>query len=297
MEYTARVSESRLALVHFTVQTDRDAVGYAGVDVAGLQDELTEAVRTWDDRLLSEPGGPALAAQLAGRTGGVQGHHTARAGGGGPHAGSPRWRARSTSRCASARPTAPPTAASPSTSPAPRPRSPTCCRSCSSSGSTSSTSVPRSSSAPTACACTSTTSASGSTTPPAPRSTPGPRPTSSGSSARRSARRGAATSRPTGSPPSCCARACPGARSAVLRAYARYARQIGAPYGLPTWRTRCSRTPTSRAGCWRSSGPGSTRRSPQTATRRSRTPSPTCAPGSTPSPGSTPTASCAASSR
>ena len=66
VEYTARVSESRLAMVHFTVQTSADAVGYAGVDVAGLQDELTEVVRTWDDRLLSEPGGAALAAQLAG---------------------------------------------------------------------------------------------------------------------------------------------------------------------------------------------------------------------------------------
>ena len=66
VEYTARVSESRLALVHFTVQTAADAVGYAGVDVAGLQDELTEAVRTWEDRLLSEPGAAALAAQLAG---------------------------------------------------------------------------------------------------------------------------------------------------------------------------------------------------------------------------------------
>ncbi len=65
-EYTARVSESRLAMVHFTVQTTADAVGYAGVDVAGLQDELTEAVRTWDDRLLSEPGGAALVDQLAG---------------------------------------------------------------------------------------------------------------------------------------------------------------------------------------------------------------------------------------
>ena len=43
-----------------------DAVGYAGVDVAGLQDELTEVVRTWEDRLLSWPGGGALAAQLAG---------------------------------------------------------------------------------------------------------------------------------------------------------------------------------------------------------------------------------------
>ncbi len=66
VEYTARVTESRLALVHFTVQTDRDAVGYAGMDVAGLQEELTEVVRTWNDRLLSEPGGPALVAQLAG---------------------------------------------------------------------------------------------------------------------------------------------------------------------------------------------------------------------------------------
>jgi glutamate dehydrogenase len=66
VEYTARVTESRLALVHFTVQTDRDAVGYAGMDVAGLQEELTEVVRTWDDRLLSEPGGPAVVAQLAG---------------------------------------------------------------------------------------------------------------------------------------------------------------------------------------------------------------------------------------
>jgi glutamate dehydrogenase len=67
VEYTARVTESRLALVHFTVQTPTpDAVGYAGVDVAELQEELTEAVRTWDDRLLSEPGGAALAAELGG---------------------------------------------------------------------------------------------------------------------------------------------------------------------------------------------------------------------------------------
>ena len=84
---------------------------------------------------------------------------------------------------------------------------------------------------------------------------------------------------------------------AVLRAYARYARQIGALVRRrSTWRTRCSRTPTSRAGWWRSSGPGSTRRC-SIARRRSRPPSPTCAPGSTPSPGWTPTGSCAASSR
>ncbi len=70
VDYTARVSESRLALVHFTVTTNPDAVGYADVDVASLQDELTAAVRTWDDRLLSAPGLPedlgAVSAQLPG---------------------------------------------------------------------------------------------------------------------------------------------------------------------------------------------------------------------------------------
>ncbi len=68
VDYTARVSESRLALVHFTVYSEPDAVGYTGVDVAGLQDELTAAVRTWDDRLLSAPGADTqeVAAQLPG---------------------------------------------------------------------------------------------------------------------------------------------------------------------------------------------------------------------------------------
>ena len=66
VEYSARVTEGQLAQVLFTVATAPDAVGYAGVDVAGLQDELTEAVRTWDDRLLSEPGGAALAVHLPG---------------------------------------------------------------------------------------------------------------------------------------------------------------------------------------------------------------------------------------
>ena len=168
--------------------------------------------------------------------------------------GSPRWRARSTSRCACARLKALPTAASPSTSPAPRRRSPTCCRSCSSSGSTSSTSVPRSSNAPTACACTSTTSASGSTTPPAPRSTPGPRRTSSGVCAAFGAawRGDVETDRFS----ALVLRAgLPWREAAVLRAYARYARQIGAPYGLPTWRTRCSRTPTSRTAAGALPGP------------------------------------------
>ena len=66
IDYTARVSESKLALVHFTVHTDADAVGYAGVDVPALQDELTAAVRTWDDRLLSAPDAAAVSAQLPG---------------------------------------------------------------------------------------------------------------------------------------------------------------------------------------------------------------------------------------
>ena len=147
-----------------------DAVGYAGVDVAGLQDELTEVVRTWDDRLLSEPGGAALAAQLAG----VPEAYKAIT----PPARAVEDLTRIAALAGPGRlrgaavpaPTARPTAASPSTSRAPPRRSPTCCRCCSSSASTSSTSVPRSSCAPTACACTSTTSASGSTTPPARRS-------------------------------------------------------------------------------------------------------------------------------
>jgi glutamate dehydrogenase len=66
VDYTARVSESRHALVHFTVHTDADAVGYAGVDVSSLQDELTAAVRTWDDRLLAAPGAADVTALLPG---------------------------------------------------------------------------------------------------------------------------------------------------------------------------------------------------------------------------------------
>ncbi len=66
VEYTARVTENRLAQVHFTVATGPDAVGYAGVDVAGLQDELADAVRTWDDRLLSVPGGAEVAGLVTG---------------------------------------------------------------------------------------------------------------------------------------------------------------------------------------------------------------------------------------
>lgn len=64
---TARVSEAVLALVQFTVHTARDAVGYDPVDVESLQDELTEVVRTWDDRLRATPGATdAVSALLPG---------------------------------------------------------------------------------------------------------------------------------------------------------------------------------------------------------------------------------------
>ncbi|MEK6438669.1 NAD-glutamate dehydrogenase [Pseudonocardia sp. T1-2H] len=54
-DYTARVSEANLALVHFTVQTDPSRPA-AEVDLQTLQDELTEAARTWDDRLIDRIG-------------------------------------------------------------------------------------------------------------------------------------------------------------------------------------------------------------------------------------------------
>jgi glutamate dehydrogenase len=70
VEFTVRLSESSLAMVHFTVVTEPDAVGFdgvdGGVDVPELQDELTEAVRTWDDRLLSQPDTAGVAALLPG---------------------------------------------------------------------------------------------------------------------------------------------------------------------------------------------------------------------------------------
>jgi glutamate dehydrogenase len=66
VDHTARVSASPLALVQFTVHADEDAPGFGDVDVAALQDELTEAVRTWDDRLLSVADGSSATALLAG---------------------------------------------------------------------------------------------------------------------------------------------------------------------------------------------------------------------------------------
>ena len=66
IDHTARVSESALALVQFTVHAAADAPGFDDVDVAALQDELTEAVRTWDDRLLSTADGAELGLLLGG---------------------------------------------------------------------------------------------------------------------------------------------------------------------------------------------------------------------------------------
>ncbi|MDN5749817.1 MAG: NAD-glutamate dehydrogenase, partial [Pseudonocardia sp.] len=66
VDYTARVSESALALVQFTVHAAADAPGFDDVDVVALQDELTEVVRTWDDRLLSTADGVDLGALLGG---------------------------------------------------------------------------------------------------------------------------------------------------------------------------------------------------------------------------------------
>ncbi|MGI5128839.1 NAD-glutamate dehydrogenase [Pseudonocardia sp. CA-107938] len=57
VDHTARVSEARLAQVHFTVHTDPDAVGDDEIDLTALQDELGAAVRTWEDRLLGAVGG------------------------------------------------------------------------------------------------------------------------------------------------------------------------------------------------------------------------------------------------
>ena len=53
VDYTARVTEATYALVHFTVQTDEAA---ALPDLAALTDALTEAARTWDDRLVDRLG-------------------------------------------------------------------------------------------------------------------------------------------------------------------------------------------------------------------------------------------------
>ncbi|WP_018335349.1 NAD-glutamate dehydrogenase [Actinomycetospora chiangmaiensis] len=62
IEYTARVTEDRLALLHVTVHTgQREPVR---PDVAALTAELAEAARTWDDRLRAAVG-PAERAAIA----------------------------------------------------------------------------------------------------------------------------------------------------------------------------------------------------------------------------------------
>ncbi len=66
VDHTVRVSESNRALVHFTVHTGADAPGFDEPDVEALQQELTEAVRTWDDRFLSQPGCEDATAALLG---------------------------------------------------------------------------------------------------------------------------------------------------------------------------------------------------------------------------------------
>ncbi|MFC4858242.1 NAD-glutamate dehydrogenase [Actinophytocola glycyrrhizae] len=50
LEFSTRIGETPLAQVHFTVHTD-PAVS-TDVDVNRIQERLTEAVRTWDDRLV-----------------------------------------------------------------------------------------------------------------------------------------------------------------------------------------------------------------------------------------------------
>ncbi|MGQ0481229.1 MAG: NAD-glutamate dehydrogenase [Pseudonocardia sp.] len=60
VEYSARVTESSLALLHVTVHTDPDHPVHP--DAEHLQGQLAEAVKTWDDRvldLLGRDGAPA----------------------------------------------------------------------------------------------------------------------------------------------------------------------------------------------------------------------------------------------
>ena len=66
VDYTARVSEASLALVQFTVHLDPELPAPELPDVATLTDELAEAVRTWDDRLVDALGPVAVPELLAG---------------------------------------------------------------------------------------------------------------------------------------------------------------------------------------------------------------------------------------
>jgi glutamate dehydrogenase len=51
IEYNARVGESPLARVHFTVHTDPSSTAAHEPDVGAIQDLLSDAMRTWEDRL------------------------------------------------------------------------------------------------------------------------------------------------------------------------------------------------------------------------------------------------------
>ncbi len=50
LEFSTRIGETALAQVHFTVHTDPSTL--TDIDITRIQDRLTEAVRTWDDRLV-----------------------------------------------------------------------------------------------------------------------------------------------------------------------------------------------------------------------------------------------------
>ena len=97
---------------------------------------------------------------------------------------------------------------------------------------------------------------------PRPRSPTGRTPRSRPSSARRSRRRGGARRRPTGFSALVLRAGLPWREVAVLRAYARYARQLGNPYGVHYMADTLLAHPARRARrCWRCSRPGSTPRS------------------------------------
>ena len=128
VDFTVRLTESALALVHFTVHLDPDGTGPHGpaqvepVDVETLQDELAEAIRTWDDRLLSLPGSQDVAALLPGVPEALQGGGRAGPGAGGPALRRRPGRAPGTSGCGSTPRPAARTSGSPSTWPARRRR-------------------------------------------------------------------------------------------------------------------------------------------------------------------------------
>ncbi|WP_199442408.1 NAD-glutamate dehydrogenase [Umezawaea beigongshangensis] len=62
LEYSARVGESALARVHFTVHTDRSRPVDSDLDAGAIQQRLATAVRSWDDLMVEA----VLAEQSAG---------------------------------------------------------------------------------------------------------------------------------------------------------------------------------------------------------------------------------------